>query len=80
MLTFQGEDPLSQRVHNVFERRFVRHVEEVLLIWVTGNELDLLQERLRVDLKAVVVAQDLQEECRESQKEGVQVGPIKIQE
>lgn len=42
MLTFQGEDPLSQRIYNVFERRLVRHVEEVLLVWVAGDELDLL--------------------------------------
>lgn len=78
MLTFQGEDPLSQRIHNVFERRLVRHVEEVLLVWVAGDELDLLQEGLRVDPTAVVVTQNLQKERRE--KERVQGGPIRIQE
>lgn len=80
MLTFQGEDPLSQRIYNVFERRLVRHVEEVLLVWVAGDELDLLQEGLRVDPTAVVVTQNLQKERRESQKERVQGGPIRIQE
>lgn len=80
MLTFQGEDPLSQRIYNVFERRLVRHVEEVLLVWVAGDELDLLQEGLRVDPTAVVVTQNLQKERRESQKERVQGGPIRILE
>lgn len=80
MLTFQGEDPLSQRIYNVFERRLVRHVEEVLLVWVAGDELDLLQEGLRVDPTAVVVTQNLHEEHRESQKKRVQGGPIRIQE
>lgn len=76
-LTFQGEDPLSQRVHDVFERRLVRHVEEVLLVWVAGDELDLLQEGLRVDPAAVVVTQNLQ---REPEGASSGEGQIKIQD
>lgn len=57
--TFKAEDPISQRVHNVIQGCLVRHVEEVLFIWVAGNVFDFIDERVGVFLPADVVAQDL---------------------
>lgn len=68
-MTFQREDPLSQCVHDVLQCRLVRHIEEVLLIRVAGNELDFLQEGFRVDSSTVVVTQDLEQ----SEARGFQV-------
>lgn len=58
-LTFQTEDALSKRIHNVLQRSLIRHVEEVLVVRVTGDVLDFIEEGLRVDSSAVVVAKDL---------------------
>lgn len=58
-LTFQREDPLSQRVRDVLQRRLVRHIEEVLLIRVAGDELDFLQKGFGVDSSTVVITQNL---------------------
>lgn len=57
--TFQTEDAFSKCVHNVLQRRLVRHIEEVLVIRVAGDVLDLTEEGLRVDSTPVVVAKYL---------------------
>lgn len=59
--TFQGENPLSQCIHDILQRRLIGHVEEVLLIRVASYELDFLQEGFRVDSSTVIIAQNLEE-------------------
>ena len=58
--TFQGEDPVSQSVHNVIERSFIRHVEEEFVVRIAGDVLDLVNERLRVLLPADIMTQNLE--------------------
>ena len=41
-LTFQTEDPVPQGVDNVLQGRLVGHVEEVLIIGVTGDVFDFI--------------------------------------
>lgn len=57
--TFQTEDPIPERVHNVLQGRLISHLEEVLVIGVTGDILDFIQECLWVDSTPVVVAKHL---------------------
>lgn len=60
VFTLYTEYPLSQCIHDVLQGRLVGHVEEVLLVRITGNEFDLLEEGFRVDPTPIVVAQDLE--------------------
>lgn len=63
--TFQTEDAFSESIHNILQRSLIGHIEEVFVIWVTGNVLDFIEEGLRVDSSTVVVAEDL---CRWDQR------------
>lgn len=58
-ITFQSEDPISQSVHDVVQRSFVRHVEKILLVRIAGDILDLVDESLRVLLFPDVISQNL---------------------
>lgn len=40
--TFQAEDPVPQRIDDVLQGRLIRHVEEVLVIGVTGDVFDFI--------------------------------------
>lgn len=40
--TFQAEDPVPQGIDNVLQGRLVGDVEEVLVIWVTGDVFDFI--------------------------------------
>lgn len=57
--TFQGEDAVAKGVHDVIERGFVRHVEEVLVVGVAGDVFNLRDERLGVLLPSDVMTEDL---------------------
>lgn len=41
-LTFQAEDPVPQGIHDVFQGCLVRHVEEMLVVRVTGDGFDFV--------------------------------------
>lgn len=58
--TFQGEDAVAKGVHDVIERGFVRHVEEVLVVGVAGDVFNLGDERLGVLLPSDVMSEDLE--------------------
>ncbi len=57
--TFQTEDAFSKCIHNILQRWLIRHIKEVFIIWVAGDVLDFIEEGLRVDSSAVVVAKYL---------------------
>lgn len=63
--TFQGEDAISQGIHNVVERSFIGHIEKVFVVRVAGDILDLSNECLRVLLTADVMTQNLEPSMRE---------------
>lgn len=58
--TFQTENAFPESIHDVLQRWLICHIKEVLVVWVTGDVLNLIEESLGVDSSAVVVAEDLQ--------------------
>lgn len=57
--TLQAEDAVSKSIHNVFQCSFICHIEEVLIIRVTGNVFNLIQEGLGIDSTTIIVTKDL---------------------
>lgn len=58
--TFESEDAIPQGIHNVIQRGFIRHIEEVFVVGIAGDVLDLRDERLWVLLPADVMTEDLE--------------------
>lgn len=58
--TFQSEDAIAQGIHDVVERSFIRHIEEVFVVRIAGDELNLRDERLRVLLPADIMTKNLE--------------------
>lgn len=54
--TFQSEDAIAQSIHNIVERSFIGHIEEVFVVRIAGDILDLSDERVRVLLPPDVMS------------------------
>lgn len=67
--TFQTEYPLPQSIHNVFQGSFISHIEEMLIIWISGNVFDFFEKSLCVNSSAIVVAKDLERNSVERVRE-----------
>lgn len=65
--TFQSEDAIAQGIHNVIQCGFIRHIEEVFIVGITGDVLDLRDERLWVLLPADVMTENLEPSVGETQ-------------
>lgn len=74
LLTFQSEDAISQGIHNVIQCSFIRHIEEVFIVGITGDVLDLRDERLWVLLPADVMTENLEPSVGETQSVSSQGG------
>lgn len=59
LLTFQAENPFPQGIHDVFERRFVRDIEEVFVVRVARYEFNFIQKGFGVDSSSVIITQHL---------------------
>lgn len=77
--TFQGEDAIAQGIHNVIQCSFIRHIEKVFIVGITGNVLDLRDERLWVLLPADVMTKNLEPSVGETQN-GLSRGGITVQQ